>query len=548
LAVTAQVLNPGEWKGAAIGSWKNQANWCGGVPAAGASVEVPTATTILLDSAVLLSNLYIPTGAALQIKPGEKLTLSEDLLLDGELHLKNGASLVQHLNSSWMGVGNVHMQQYVSGIGGLTPSGRFWYLGSPNPTALSGSFFAEGANVLKYYDEPSAAWIEVNVANAPIIPGRGYFLRVGANDTLNFSSIQLNNGSMQINCTRTAGVGFEGFNLVSNPYPSYLNWDEVLKANIGNTVWYRSHDGGNMVFDTYVSGANGGIGTSLNGTAVSKLIPPLQSFWVRVNPGSATGSLTLNNSMRAHFSSYGGSTAGLKTMELGQRLFLRMNLIEQDKKDQLIIYVNHEATNGFDAMDGEKMLQVTGLQCYTAVGDKKIVINGLNAAKLTQAIPLILEIPINGICSLSIENLEIDNGLVWLEDKQENFTLALDSGAVYEFYANTGMLSERFVLHFTLVEISPAGSTYNELDASADFCEKRANVHLDGAGVVVIELPENSVAKTEVQITDAAGKLIYKGQLQQLENRIAIPTANGFYYVALRTATNTEYHKILSAQ
>ena len=548
LVVTAQVLNPGEWKGAAVGSWKNQANWCGGVPVAGASVEVPTATTILLDSAVILSNLYIPTGAELQIISGQKLTLSEDLLLDGELYLKNGASLVQHQNSSWMGVGNVHMQQYVSGTGGLVPSGRFWYLGSPNPTALSGSFFAEGANILKYYDEPSAAWLELTTANTPIIAGRGYFLRVGANDTLNFSSIQLNNGNMQLNCTRTTGVASEGFNLVSNPYPSYLNWDEVLKANIGSTVWYRSHDGGNMVFDTYVSGANGGIGTSLNGTAVSKLIPPLQSFWVRVNPGSATGSLTLNNSMRAHFSSYGGSTAGLKTMELGQRLFLRMNLIEQDKKDQLIIYVNHEATNGFDAMDGEKMLQATGLQCYTAVGDKKIVINGLNAAKLTQAIPLILEIPTTGICSLSIENLEIDNGLVWLEDKQENFTLALDSGAVYEFYANTGLLSERFVLHFTLVNNSPTGSTYNELDASADFCEKGANVHLDGAGVVVIELPENSVAQTEVQITDAAGKLVYKGQLQQLENRIVIPTANGFYYVALRTATNTEYHKILIAQ
>lgn len=548
LAVTALVLNPGQWKGPNIGSWKNQANWCGGVPAAWASVEVPVSTTIQLDSAIELANLYIPTGSQLQITPGQKLTLSEDLLLDGELHLKNGATLVQESNSTWMGTGNAHMQQFVTGTGGLVPSGRFWYLGSPSETALSGNFFAEGVNVLKYYDEPSAAWLELTTANAPIIPGRGYFLRVGANDTLNFSSIHLNNGNIQLNCTRTIGVASEGFNLVSNPYPSYLNWDEVLKANIGNTVWYRSHDGTNMVFDTYVSGANGGIGTSLNGHAVSKLIPPLQSFWVRVNPGSTIGSLTLNNSMRAHFSSYGGSTAGLKTMELGQRLFLRMNINEQDLKDQLIIYVNPEATNGFDALDGEKMLQATGLQCYTAVGDKKIVINGLNAAKLTQAIPLILEIPTSGICSLSIENLEIDNGLVWLEDKQENFTLALDSGAVYEFYANAGLISERFVLHFTLVDDSPLGSTFNELDTAADFCQKGAKVHAEGTGVVVIELPEDSVEQTQVQITDAAGKLIYQGQLQQMENRITIPTANGYYYVSLSTTTTIEYHKILIAQ
>jgi hypothetical protein len=548
LAVTAQVLNPGEWKGAAVGSWKNQANWCGGVPAAGASVEVPTATTILLDSAVLLSNLYIPTGAALQIKPGEKLTLSEDLLLDGELHLKNGATLVQESNSTWMGTGNAHMQQFVTGTGGLVPSGRFWYLGSPSETALSGNFFAEGVNVLKYYDEPSAAWLELTTANAPIIPGRGYFLRVGANDTLNFSSIHLNNGSMQLNCTRTTGVASEGFNLVSNPYPSYLNWDDVLKANIGNTIWYRSHDGGNMVFDTYVANANGGIGTSLNGQAVSKLIPPLQSFWVRVNPGSATGSLTLNNSMRAHFSSYGGSTAGLKTMELGQRLFLRMNLNAQDKKDQLIIYVNNEATNGFDALDGEKMLQANGLQCYTAVGAKKIVINGLNAAKLAQSVPVILEIPTTGICSLSIENLEIDNGLVWLEDKQENVTLALDSGAVYEFYANAGLHAERFVLHFALVNNSPTGTTYNELDSAADFCEKETTVHAETAGVVVIKIPEASALVKAVQIRDAAGKLVYDGPLESLENRIALQVANGIYYVALISDTAIDVRKIFIEQ
>jgi hypothetical protein len=547
LAVTAQVLNPGQWKGAAVGSWKTQSNWCGGVPAAAAAVELPTATTILLDSAVVLSNLYIPTGAELQIIPGQKLTLLEDLLLDGELHLKNGATIVQQSTSTWMGTGFAHMQQFVTGTGGLVPSGRFWYLGSPNPTALSGNFLAEGANVLKYYDEPSAAWIELNVPNAPIIPGRGYFLRAGANDTLNFSSIQLNNGSMQLSCTRTAGVASEGFNLVSNPYPSYLNWDEVIKTNIGNTIWYRSHDGTNMVFDTYVAGANGGIGTSLNGQTISKLLPPLQSFWVRVNAGSSTGSLTLNNSMRAHFSSYGGSTAGLKTMELGQRLFLRMNLWQQDKKDQLILYVNQEASNAFDAFDGEKMMQTSGLQCYTKVGTKNVVINGLNAAKLKQEVPVIVEIPTSGICSLSIENLEIDKGLVWLEDKQENVKLALDSGVVYEFYANAGLNEERFVLHFDLISLEHL-SNLHDLVSDADFCEKGPRVYAEAAGVVVIDVAASTQSVSAIEIKDATGKVVYSGALTDQQTKIQLQQANGIYYVALNSEKGIEVHKVFVQQ
>jgi hypothetical protein len=546
LAVTAQVLNLGQWKGAAVGSWKNPSNWCGGVPVAAASVELPAATTIVLDSAIILSNLYIPTGAQLLVAAEQQLTLEEDLLLDGDLYLKNGATLVQHPNSSWMGVGNGHMQQYVTGSGGLLPSGRFWYLGSPNPSALSGSFFAEGANVLKYYDEPSAAWIELTSATTPIVAGRGYFLRIGANDTLNFSSIQMNNGSIQLNCTRTPGVAFEGFNLVSNPYPSYLNWDEVIKTNIGNTIWYRSHDGTNMVFDTYVAGANGGIGTSLNGQTISKLLPPLQSFWVRVNAGSTTGSLTLNNSMRAHFSSYGGSTAGLKTMELGQRLFLRMNLLQQDKKDQLILYVNQEASNAFDAFDGEKMMQTSGLQCYTKVGAKNVVINGLNAAKLKQEVPVILEIPTSGICSFSIENLEVDNGLVWLEDKQENVTIALDSGLVYEFYANAGLNTERFVLHFELIHLETENS--HDLVSDADFCEKGPSVYAEAAGVVVIDLSATTQSITAIEIKDASGKVVYTGALTDQQTKIQLQQANGIYYVSLNTEKGIEVHKLFVQQ
>jgi hypothetical protein len=234
-------------------------------------------------------------------------------------------------------------------------------------------------------------------------------------------------------------------------------------------------------------------------------------------------------------------------MELGQRLFLRMNLLQQDKKDQLILYVNQEASNAFDAFDGEKMMQTSGLQCYTKVGAKNVVINGLNAAKLKQEVPVIIEVPTSGLCNLSIENLEIDNGLVWLEDKQENVMLALDSGVVYEFYANAGLNAERFVLHFELIYLETVVNSH-DLVSDADFCEKGPSVYAEAAGVVVIDLSGITQSVTTIEIKDASGKVIYAGALTDQQTKIQLRQANGIYYVSLNTEKGTEVHKLFVQQ
>jgi hypothetical protein len=138
-----------------------------------------------------------------------------------------------------------------------------------------------------------------------------------------------------------------------------------------------------------------------------------------------------------------------------------MNLLQADKKDQLIVYVNEQATNGFDNLDGEKMMQAGYPQFYTKAGDKKIVINGLNSAKKQQALLVTIELPTTGLHSFVIEDLEISNGLVWLEDKQEEIIQALEPGTIYEFYANSGINTDRFVLHFNILDNStPAQRIY----------------------------------------------------------------------------------------
>jgi hypothetical protein len=532
--------------------WSNQAwsNTTGPTSIDNATIS----DNLSLTSNLSCNNLLINSGYTLTVPSNYQLTISGTLTNNGTLTLESGATLVQGASSTLAGTGTYNVKQDITGANnGSTPNGRFWYLGSPVSLASSSAYFtSNAANVVKKRDEVNNAWTALSSGTPEnLVVGQGYYTQAMGNATINFTGGLLNNGPITIgNLSRTAGQGFEGFNLVSNPYPSYLDWDAVTKTDVGNTMWYRTASGstaGSMVFDTYVAGT-GGIGTNLNGAGVSNLIPPMQSFWVRVNSGSTTGSLGLTNSMRAHFTSINGSVAGLKSTSNERDLFLRMNLLQAGKKDQIIVYVNDIATNGFDQFDGEKMMQAGLPQFYTSAAGKKITINGLNSAKKQQALPITMELPNTGVHSFVIEDLEISNGLVWLEDKQEEIMQALEPGTVYEFYANSGINAERFILHFQLIDDATPVNVYNEVNSSAKFSGKGASVHAESAGVVVIKLPATTEGISYIQIRDAAGRLVYTGSTNTLETSVQLAQANGIYYVTLNSTSGVEVRKVFIQQ
>ena len=129
---------------------------------------------------------------------------------------------------------------------------------------------------------------------------QGYVYRSADEQTVEFVGA-LNNGVYQNDNLVRVGISnsFSGYNLVSNPYPSFIDWKGVIKTNLESSMWYRTHNGTNNVFDTY--NATSEIGTNNNGSgAVTEFIPPMQGFWVRVNSDENTGGIALNNSLRSH--------------------------------------------------------------------------------------------------------------------------------------------------------------------------------------------------------------------------------------------------------
>jgi hypothetical protein len=543
--VEALVLPTGAWKGAEQGSWKQAQNWCGGVPAVGATVLIPAATTVLLDTTAMLALLTIAPGAHLKIKEHKKLSVDGDINLQGQLTLEDKATLVQATNSAWTGNGTVQLQQYITGSGQTTPNGRFWFLGAPMPTTLSADFSAQTANVLKYFSEPLGNWQEITGATTPIEVGKGYFIQSLSNDTLVFNGATLNNGNFTIPCTRTGTTNFyRGFNLVSNPYASYLDFDAANLTNLLPTMWYRTADPlQTMVFDTY--NAQSGLGTSLSGTAVNRFIPPLQSFWVKIPDGNTTGSIGFTNAMRSHHSL---GYEGLKSTAIDFPAFIRLNLEDGLRKDQLLVYMDQQVSSQVDAFDAEKMLVVNYPQCYTAINGKKLVINALKLNKKHHEVPVILELPTAQYYTLNAVELNVDNGLILLEDKQLGVFQDLGMEPCYTFFGANGVLSTRFVLHFNM----PQGNLVNPLFAPVDaaelvILEEVLAVTLDEQTGIKVALAAACLPEGQLQLYDLSGRLVFEKLFEQQVECLPMPKVAGTYFLNVQYQRQSKIYKLLIA-
>jgi hypothetical protein len=465
-----------------------------------------------------------------------------NIVVHGQLTIQDKATLVQNDNSSWSGSGAVQMQQFVTGSGLTTPNGRYWFLGSPMPTTLSVDYKAQTSNVLKYFSEPLGNWQEITDAITPIEVGRGYFVQTALNDTLKFNGFALHNGTYNIACSRTGTTNFyRGFNLVSNPYASYLDFDQVTRSNLLPTMWYRTADAAQtMVFDTY--NAQSGLGTSLSGIAVNQFIPPLQSFWVKIPDGFTTGSLGMTNAMRSH---YAVGFEGLKSTALDFPAFLRLNIEDGLRKDQLIVYMDQQQSAQIDGFDAEKMSVSNYPQCYTVVNGKKLVINALKLNKSKNQIPLVLEFPSSKSYTLHVAELNMDNGLVLLEDKQLGVLQDLSIAPDYTFFASSGTNSTRFVLHFNVPMGNPIGATLDPLHNELEQQEEILSVLNDQQNGISVELAADYTPAGFIQLYDNSGSLVAERPFKEQIEYLPYPAVSGLYHLKVHCQNQVFTYKLV---
>jgi hypothetical protein len=541
------------WTGSTSSDPTVAANWSpAAVPASTASVVIPTGLTnypsFTNNSTPSFASITIDAGASLTLQSGSELTVSGTLTNNGTLTLENNATIVQGASSTYSGSGIVQVKQTITGgNNGNSPNGRFWYLGSPVSGGLSSILDAAGANIVKYWDEQSAAWIEITDNTSALTVGRGHYLRSNTpgNHDLTFTGGSLNNGAYTFNVTAN-GSSFNGFNLVSNPYASYLKWDDVTKTNVGSTIWYRTSNGANnMVFDTYNS--NGNVGTSNNGNGtVSQFIPPMQAFWVKVE-GSTTGSIAMDNLDRSHHIS---GMQGMHSMD-SKLMFANLSLEKDSLRDQAIVYCSYETTDAQDVFDSEKMIQAGSPQLYSKIGDKKMVINAKNFMQRNEATPLYMNIHNAGTHTIKLGEFNSTFGSIWLEDKTTQQFQNLLINDTYTFESQVGQDIARFVLHFGYPnQIYGSTEATDQPNNNPDEVINWADVSVGTSGSKVIELTANlneaeALQTKTMAIFDMTGRQVLTQSFESGNTQVYIPNANGVYLVQVQIGNTQKVFKVL---
>jgi hypothetical protein len=529
-----------QWTGAIDTDWENDANWD--------PEQMPTASdNVVIRSApfnqpevnawpgtpAVCNHLTIDAGALVTVRPGKALTISGTLNNNGSLTVdaeQDGiGSLITQGNI--IGSGDFVTRQYLKGAGGATPNGVFHYVSSPVAGATASAYNIASGNKLWSANEPGQNYPQISNGAAGLNVGQGYVVRMGGTGTVDLSGNGFHTGDVGLNnLTRTGAGENAGYNLIGNPYPSTVSWNNAIKVNMEPSIWYRTHTAGDlMTFDVYNVTLGSGTGNNRFGENADGLVPPGQGFWVRVLEGEVTGSVMFNNTMRSH-----GEQSQLYRLseEVGE---VRMRLIAPNGSDEVIIHFTADAQDGLDAFDSRKMWGAAALaQVYTTVAADTLTINGLFSTETNPVVDLGMKLPTAGDYSLNAHSITFTED-VWLEDRLLGSFQLLNENPVYDFSTVTsGNIPNRFALHFGMTAVGI------DTDAACNVC-----THVFAAdGMVNVSVGTDNTTGT-INILDMAGRTVQTATING--NRTVIPThlTTGVYLVRVETEKGAETHRVM---
>ena len=541
---------------ASSGFWMLLKDKTGNLKTADFSVSQTINRTVINISASKTSTELTNIFADVTVSGGGTLTLDasrtiHDITISsgGKVTNNNGVTLTANnftINSDASGTGT-YVDNGTTTIGGIAninqylTSGRNWYVSSPLTNATSAVFSASVAHPIYWYDEAhgsTAQWAQINNTSTSLTPMLGYIANLASTGPVTFNGT-LNTGSKSITVYRTAGQTKEGFNLVGNPYPSYLDWEAATKSNLLSTIWYRTRSSNAYVFDTY--NATGSLGTNNNGNgAVTKYIPPMQAFWIRVDAGQTQGTLSVDNSMRSHTA----TTNLLKSRVIStiDQPVLRLQVSNGTNSDEAIVYFNPNASNGYDNFDSPKMSNssVSVPEIYLTAGGEQLAIDGLNSIQYDTELPLGFTTTNtqNSLFSLKVSQFSsFDSSTqVYLKDYQSadpTQLINLTDGTNYTFNSDAVNTTGRFALIFKSTSISTGINP-----------DSNTNVwlSLNGNNQVVVN---NASAETQIGVYNELGQKLLSQSMKSTIKTLDTQFAPGVYLVTITNAGKTIKKKII---
>ena len=294
-------LSSTTWTGATDTNWDTSTNWTNGQATYTKDVLIPNG---LSTYPIATGNVTINSGASLTIAEEASLQVSGDFTNSGTVTLNSTEDDFSSLIVTGTATGNITYNRYVNSYNTNALGGGWDLVGAPAGMTISAFIAANGtagSNVIKVlgddyafsqYDNATGQWNRYATASqtGSFTTGQGYSMATNAGDgaTVAFTgAMQTTTQSINIidNNDANAGAG-RRWNLVSNPYPSYILGNAAAGANNFLSVNSAVIQGNYQA----LYGWNGSGYTPYNLTdGAGFSIAPGQAFWVAAE--STTGEL-----------------------------------------------------------------------------------------------------------------------------------------------------------------------------------------------------------------------------------------------------------------
>lgn len=356
--------------------------------------------------------------------------------------------------------GDITVERYIAGASGFrflgspvtTPSVNVWGAVSggangayvtPDPgncdALLNGSPYAN----MMQYDESVVTFCRMQgwqlKTAGNLVDGRGYAFIVPVSNDIISATGTPNNGaktftgltSLASPVVLTNGNQVKGTNMISNPYPSPIDWGALRASNTHLGIAAYLYNQGTWV--TLFGSGN---------------IASSQGFQV-IYDGIGPNTVTFNNSHRVAET----NTSFYQTPNLQHQLQVVVN--GNGKTDQTIVYFDNNATIGWDlGFDAYKMGNDQGfISLSTGItgATTKLSYNGMPMPTSQTQIPMGMNPAGPGSYTFDFQSLEtLPMGmLVYLEDLKTNAIQLLNQNSTYNFEVENGENQDRFRLIFT---------------------------------------------------------------------------------------------------
>jgi photosystem II stability/assembly factor-like uncharacterized protein len=506
------------WSGAINTDWANGGNWVAGIiPTESDVVNIPSGPSnqpiIGATTGASVNDLTVEPGASLSVLSGGSLivkgsssgTITYHLAIaDTNWHLVSSPLIGEEYDDAWVTNNSIAVSQ--------TTSNRaiaIYDNGTPD-TDNDGSGADTATGHWRYYTGGSTEQFNTTTGYSTLRTTPGDYTFTGSFPTTDVtSSISRND---------------QEWNLIGNPYPSYIDIDAFITENSSKL---------SSAFQAiYVY--NGSSYEPINAASPVNYIHPGQAFFVHSNV--TTGTVSFTEIMQSHQTE--------TTLYKEDNWFIRLNLFDgTDIKETEINYSNGRTIGldpGFDIgmFDGTS----SNSSVYTRLVEDYQEINFDKQALPNEGLEsMIIPIGVKAnagkeiVFSMEVQNLP--SGInVFLEDKLTNtFTRLDETDTEYKVTLNEGLNGiGRFYIHTS----SQVLKVFNENLLTVSIYTSNNKIHFSG-------LTDET---SKISIYNVLGKLILEENL--LKSTTSISTNNlvkgNVYLVHLKTEKGTTTKKIIA--